>query len=297
MTTPRLADLKAFAAVARHRSFRAAADALGVSRSALSHTLAGLERELGVRLLHRTTRSVAPTEAGARLFTRIVPLLAELDAAFDGLAADAPSGTVRINAMESAAEILLRDVVPAVLARFPGVAVDIVTEGRPVDIVAEGYDAGVRLRELVPADMVAVPFGGDVRFRAVASPGYLARHGAPAVPDDLAGHRCIRQRLGSGRIYRWEFVRHGVEQRVDVPGALTLDNNRLMVAAAADGLGIAYVPEHFARAALADGRLVAVLDDWCPPFPGLCLYYPPNRHVPAPLRAFIDVMRQAAPAG
>ncbi|MCF3934062.1 LysR family transcriptional regulator [Acuticoccus sp. M5D2P5] len=293
MGTPRLADLKAFAAVARHRSFREAADALGLSRSALSHMVIGLERELGARLLNRTTRSVAPTEAGERLVRRLEPLLADLDAALD-LTADAASGTVRINCMESAAEMLLSDVVPAVLEHHPHVAVDIATEGRLVDIVAAGFDAGVRLRESVPQDMIAVPFGGDARFLAVAAPSYLSARGTPTVPDDLAGHSCIRQRLGSGKLYRWEFARHGVESRVDVPGVLTLDNNRLMVAAARDGLGIAYVPEHFARAALREGSLVTVLPDWCPPIPGLCLYYPGNRHVPAPLRAFVDVLKRSA---
>jgi DNA-binding transcriptional LysR family regulator len=294
MVRPTLSDLAAFAAVAEHRSFRKAADVLGVSRSALSHALLGLERDLGVRLLNRTTRSVAPTDAGARLLTRLAPVLRDLDAALDTLAEvrGGPSGPLRINASKGAARLLLRDVVPRFLAHCPDVALDLVSEGRPVDIVEQGFDAGVRLGEAVPQDMVAIRIGGDVRFVAVASPAYLAGRAAPATPDDLRHHRCIRQRLPSGKRYRWEFSRHGEEIAVDVPGALTLDDNDLMVEAAADGLGIAYVPESFAREMQESGRLVAVLEDWCPPIPGLTLYYPGHRHVPAALRAFIDVVKE-----
>jgi len=270
---PTLNDLAAFAAVAHHRSFRKAADALGVSRSALSHALLGLERSLGVRLLNRTTRSVAPTEAGARLLARLGPVLQDLDLALDDLAEErgGPSGTLRINANKAATLLLLRKVVPRFLARYPDVELDLVSEGRLVDIVAEGFDAGVRLAEAVPA--------------------YLAAAAPLATPDDLRRHRCIRQRLPSGKRYRWEFARHGEEIALDVPGALTLDDSNLMVEAAADGLGIAYVPESFAREMLESGHLVTVLEDWCPPIPGLALYYPRNRHVPSALRAFIDVLK------
>jgi DNA-binding transcriptional LysR family regulator len=289
---PTLNDLAAFAAVAHHRSFRKAADALGVSRSALSHALLGLERSLGVRLLNRTTRSVAPTEAGARLLARLGPVLQDLDLALDDIAEErgGPSGTLRINANKAAA-LLLRKVVPRFLARYPDVELDLVSEGRLVDIVAEGFDAGVRLAEAVPQDMVAVRIGGHVRFVAVAAPAYLAAAAPLATPDDLRRHRCIRQRLPSGKRYRWEFARHGEEIALDVPGALTLDDSNLMVEAAADGLGIAYVPESFAREMLESGHLVTVLEDWCPPIPGLALYYPRNRHVPSALRAFIDVLK------
>lgn len=292
---PSLADLRSFVAVARHQSFRAAADALGLSRSALSHALRGLEGELGVRLLHRTTRSVAPTEAGARLLTRLIPLLRELDdvlaAASDG--EEGPAGTLRINALEAASRWLMRHVVQDFLRRHPRVALDLVSENRLVDIIADGFDAGVRLREAVPQDMIAVPFGGDARFLAIASPAYLSDHGEPATPDDLKRHRCIRQRLSSGKLYRWEFSRGRDELSVDVPGMLTLDRNELMVDAAISGLGIAFVPEHVARAALADGRLRPLLEDWSPPIPGFCLYYPGHRHVPPALRAFIDDLRAA----
>ena len=293
MTKPSLADLNSFVAVARHRSFRAAADAMGVSRSSLSHALRGLEQQLGVRLLHRTTRSVAPTEAGRQLLQRLGPTLRELDdmRAAVGGGADDPVGQLRINANESAARWLLRHVVPGFLRRHPRVTLDLVSEGRLVDIVAEGFDAGVRLREAVPQDMVIVPFGGDVRFLAVAAPAYLAEHGIPMTPDDLHRHRCVRLRLPSGKPYRWEFERNAEEMAVDAPGALTLDHNGLMVEAAEDGLGIAFVPEPFARRALKDGRLVALLQEWSPAIPGLCLYYPGHRHVPPPLRAFIAELR------
>jgi DNA-binding transcriptional LysR family regulator len=295
MTKPSLADLTTFAAVARHRSFRAAADEMGVSRSSLSHALVGLERQLGVRLLHRTTRSVAPTEAGARLLARLAPTLRDLDDMLAAVSdsAGSPAGTVRINALQAAARWLLRYVVPSFLDRYPRVALDIVSEDRLIDIIAEGFDAGVRLRESVPQDMIAVPFGGDARFLAVASPAYLAEHGVPGIPDDLRRHRCIRQRLASGKPYRWEFARGLDEIAIDVPGALTLNHNELMVDAAMDGLGIAFVPERVAQPFLHDGRLRALLEDWSPALPGLCLYYPGHRHVPPALRAFIDELRAA----
>ncbi|PYE21788.1 DNA-binding transcriptional LysR family regulator [Rhizobium sp. PP-CC-3A-592] len=293
MRKPSLVELSAFAAVARHRSFRKAADALGTSRSALSHTLIGLEQTLGVRLLNRTTRSVSPTEAGGDLLRRLVPVLQDLHEALDAVTgeAGAVSGTLRINCGTAAAELLLRTAIPTFIKRCPGVTLDLVTDGRLIDIVEEGFDAGVRLRETVPQDMIAVPFGGNVRFLAVAAPDYLERRGNPVVPDDLRGHNCIRHRMPSGKLYRWEFERRGEEIVVDVPGSLTLDDNRLMVGAAADGLGIAFVAESFAVAELQAGRLVALLEDWCPAYPGLSLYYPGRRHVPAALRAFIDVLK------
>lgn len=294
MTKPTLADLTAFSAVATHRSFRRAADALGVSRSSLSHAMLALERELGVRLLNRTTRSVSPTEAGEALLARLAPVLRDLDEALDAVA-DArgnPSGTLRINANESAARLLLKTVVPRFLKRFPGMSLDLVAEGRLVDIVEQGFDAGVRLGESIPRDMVAVRISDDLRFVVVAAPSYLAGRTPLITPDDLRSHDCIRQRLPSGKRYRWEFRKHGQEVAIDVPGVLTLDHNGLMVEAASDGLGLAYVPESTARDWLDDGRLVTVLEDWCPFIPGLCLYYPGHRHVPAGLRAFIDVLRE-----
>jgi len=293
MPRPSLADLTAFASIAEHRSFRRAADALGVSRSSLSHLMRALEGTLDVRLLHRTTRSVAPTEAGERLLRRLAPVLRDLDEALDAVSDDSgqPGGTLRINGNEVAVRLLLGTVVPLFLTRYPQMALDLISEGRLIDIVEQGFDAGVRLAESVPQDMIAVRLGGDMRFVAVASHTYLAASSTPVHPDDLRHHRCIRQRLPSGKLYRWEFARHGQEIAIDVQGALTLDHSGLMVEAAIDGLGIAFVPEHVARAGLASKKLAIVLEDWSPAIPGLCLYYPGNRHVPAGLRAFIDTLK------
>lgn len=290
---PTLAELRAFLAVAEHRSFRRAADLLGSARPSLSHSIRGLEDTLGARLFHRTTRSVSLTEAGARLFARLQPVMHELALALqDAGGEQGPlQGQLRINGSDAAIRLLLHTVVPAFRAQHPRVALDLVSEGRLVDIVEQGFDAGIRLGEAVPQDMVAVPLGPDVRFLAVASPHYLADRPAPQVPDDLAGHDCIRQRLPSGKRYRWEFARRGHAVDVDPPGMLTLDSSALMVEAAADGLGIAYVPEPYARAALEARRLVTVLEDWCPLSPGLQLYFPGNRHVPPSLRALIDIIR------
>ena len=296
---PALGDLAAFAAVAAHRSFRKAADELGLSPSTLSHAMRALEAGLGIRLLHRTTRSVSVTEAGARLLDRLRPVLRDLDLALAEVAAfrSRPSGTLRINANEVAARLLLRSTVPAFLARHPEMSLDLVTEGRLIDIVAEGFDAGVRLGEAVPQDMIAVRFGGPARFVAVASPAYLAGRGVPRTPDDLLRHACIRFRLPSGKPFRWEFARHGQELAIDVPGALTLDHPELMAEAAADGLGIAYMSDRTAQPFIERGALVTVLGDWCPSIPGLFLYYPGHRHVPPGLRAFIDVLTERAAGG
>lgn len=291
---PSLGDLTALAAIAAHRSFRKAADELGLKPSTLSHMMRVLEQNLGVRLLNRTTRSVSPTEAGERLVARLQPVLRNLDAALQEIDdfRGRPSGTLRINSSEPAARKLMEKVVPTFLARHPEMALDLVTEGRLVDIVAEGFDAGIRLGEAVPQDMIAVRFGGETRFVTVASKAYLRKRPPPRTPDDLKDHSCIRLRLPSGKLYRWEFEKHGQELEIDVPGALTLDNVGLMIEAAIDGLGIAYVPIHSAQRHLDGGRLVGVLDDWCPPIPGVFLYYPGHRLVPPGLRAFIDVLKE-----
>lgn len=295
MKSPSLTDLNAFIAVASHRSFRRAADMLGVSHSALSHAMRGLEATLGTRLLNRTTRSVSLTREGEQLLARITPILGSLNDALEEVAAAAgqPSGLVRINGSDGAIRVLLQTVVPRLQARYPRVELDLCAEGQLVDIVERGFDAGVRLGEAVPKDMIAVRLGPDIRFLAVASPLYLRRHPAPRTPEDLHRHRCIRQRLPSGKRYRWEFSRRGKEVAIDVPGTLTLDSNRLMAEAAADGLGIAYVPELYADAYLKKKRLVAVLEDWCPAIPGLFLYFPANRHMPSALRALVDVVKAA----
>lgn len=291
---PSLDDVKALTLIAGYRSFRRAADALGLSPSTLSHQMRALERELGMRLLHRTTRSVSPTQVGERLIARMQPVLREFDMALEALDDErgSPGGELRINASEIAARVLFQQVVPAFLERYPVMNLDLVTEGKLVDIVEAGFDAGVRLAESVPQDMIAVPFGGDARFVPVASPAYVSQHGSPATPEDLQRHVCIRQRLPSGKRYRWEFERRGQGMTMEVPGTLTLDHPGLMAEAAVRGLGIAYLSEHVVRDQLGQGELVTLLDDWCPPIPGLCLYYSGHRHVPAGLRAFIEVIRE-----
>lgn len=295
MAKPTLTDLTAFAAIVAHRSFRKAADELGLSPSTISHLMRGLEANIGVRLLHRTTRSVSPTEAGTRLVERLRPVLKDLDGALAEVEAarSHPGGILRINASETAARLLLASVVPAFLMRYPDMSLDLVTDGRLIDIVAEGFDAGVRLGEAVPQDMIVVHLGGDTRFVAVAAPAYLAAYPPPQTPDGLKTHACIRVRMPSGKLYRWEFEKHGQVLTVDVPGPLTLDHIGLMTDAAEAGLGIAYVPEQAVQSRIERGTLATVLDDWCPLIPGLCLYYPGHRHVPSGLRAFIKVLRGA----
>ncbi|WP_343668133.1 LysR family transcriptional regulator [Paraburkholderia heleia] len=295
MGKPTLNDLRAFMVVAARRSFVQAAGELGVSRSALSHAMRGLENDLNVRLLHRTTRSVSLTETGHGLLARLHPVLSDLDRALDDVARDdeALRGTLRINGSEGAIRQLLQTVVPRFMAKYPQMELDLVSDGRFVDIVAEGFDAGVRLGEAVPKDMIGVRISEDFRFLAVASPRYLRKYGQPGTPEELQWHRCIRQRLPGGKRYRWEFARHGHAFTIDPPGALTMDSNTLMIEAALRGLGIAYVPETYARDAMARKRLVAVLDDWCPAVPGLFLYFSGSRHIPAGLRAFVDLARHA----
>jgi len=293
---PTLTDLTAFLAVAENRSFSKAAGALGLSRSSLSHAIAALERRLGARLLNRTTRSVAPTEAGERLLGRLKPVLQDLDQAIDAVADDGghPGGTLRINAAEEPMRLLMDQVVSRFVERYPHVSLDLVVDGTLVDIVEQGFDAGIRLAESVPKDMIAVPFGADFRFLAVAAPSYVKAAGRPKTPEDLRKHRCIRQRLPSGKLYRWEFEKHRQEIAIDVPGVLTLNHTMLTIEAAAKGLGIGYVPEHTVRPWLEDGRLVPLLEDWSPPISGLRLYYSGRRHTPAALRAFIEVVRESS---
>jgi DNA-binding transcriptional LysR family regulator len=289
-------ELKAFVEVARRGSFRAAADMLGVSRSSLSHAMRSLEERMGVRLLHRTTRSVSPTEAGARLLRGLPHALQGLDDLLESVrhGPDAVTGTLRINTERLAGRWLIRRVVPTFLSAHPRVTLDLVGEGRFVDIVGEGFDAGVRLADSVPQDMVAVPFGDEIRFRAVASPAYLEARGRPVTPHDLMRHDCIRQRLPSGKRYLWQFARGTEEITLDVPGPLTLNDNGLMRDAALEGLGVALLPEPAISDALSNGRLLPVLEDWTPPDPPPCLYYPGRRLVPPPLRAFITVLKDVA---
>lgn len=299
---PSLSDLSAFVAVAGHRSFRRAADELGMAPSTLSHAMRGLEERLGVRLLNRTTRSVSPTEAGFRLLERLQSALASLDDALDSVAAfqggnATVAGTVRINAPPLGVALLIRDVLPRMAARFPEVTVDLVAEGRLVDIVAGGFDAGLRLGDTIPRDMIAVRFGRPVGFVCVASPAYLKRAGTPKTPDELARHRCIRHRLPGGKLYRWEFARGKQTLALDPPGSVILDDDRLMTEAAVQGLGIAYVADAAAAAALKAKQLRQVLADWMPAPEALAVYYPGHRAVPPALRAFLDVVRETGRGG
>ncbi|WP_153135722.1 LysR family transcriptional regulator [Paraburkholderia agricolaris] len=293
-----LSELTAFVAIAHQRSFSAAARTLGVSPSALSHAMRGLEARLDVRLFNRTTRSVALTEAGEQLLRRVGPAIADLEDAVNEVASarDRPSGSIRISASESGAKAIVRHVLPDFLATYPDIHVEFVVDTRLVDIVADGFDAGIRVLEDVPRDMVAIRFGADMRFAAVASPDYLAQHAAPKAPHDLAQHRCIRFRFESGALYRWDLEYHGKSASIDVDGPMTLGNLNVMVEAALVGIGIAWVPDYLVVEHLASGRLVQVLAEWSPSFPGVCLYYPANRHPPTALRLFAQAVRDWANA-
>jgi DNA-binding transcriptional LysR family regulator len=286
-------ELRLLAAVARCGSFRGAAGSLGIAPSSASHVVRRLEERIGVRLLHRTTRSVALTVAGERLLKRASVAMAAIDAALveAAEAGDRVSGTLRISAPTTAVHLLLKEVIPLYHRRYPDVDVELRAEDRTVDIVADGCDAGIRLRYAVPIDMIVVPFGPPVRFIVVGTPDYLAHAGIPQHPDDLAQHRCIRTRLPSGALYNWQFERDGEERTVQVSGRLTVDRAELMVDAALSGAGLAYVMESLAAAALAEKRLVPVLANWCAAEPGLCLYYPGHRQPPPALRALIDLVR------
>ncbi|WP_342729057.1 LysR substrate-binding domain-containing protein [Bradyrhizobium sp. B097] len=286
--------LTVFLSAATHRSFRAAAVELDVTPSAISHSIKKLEERIGVRLFNRTTRSVSLTDAGQRLATKLRPAIASVAEAMQEVEGfqGAPRGTVRINASDVAIRMILRPILAQFLRDHPQVHLDIVTDGRLGDIVAEGFDAGIRLAEAVPQDMIAVRLTETARFAAVASPTYFAARGWPQAPQDLYRHNCIRFRFESGAIYRWEFERHGVVETINVNGLLTLTDQILMVEAAIDGVGIAFVPDFLVSAPLREGSLERVLDDWCPAFPGVCLYYPGHRHVSAGLRALIDAIHK-----
>ena len=290
MSTPSLAELTAFAAVAERRSFARAAVALGVSASALSHSVRELESRLGVRLLNRTTRSVAPTEAGTRLLERLRPALGEITEALEDVNdfRGRPRGTLRLNVPRSA-RLVLQPLIARFLAENPDMRLEIECDDRLVDIVAEGFDAGVRFTEQIAGDMIAVRLGAPVRFVLLASPAYLSKHGRPEHPDDLARHRCIRRRFSDGSYYRWELEGEGRELEVEVDGPFTTNDEVLALEAAADGVGVALSFDSMAEPWIASGRLVRILEDWCPPFPGPYLYYPSRRHMSAGLRAFIDL--------
>lgn len=290
MKRPSWNELLAVKTVAEQRSFSRAADLLGLKRSSLSHTIKGLETSLGVQLFLRTTRSVALTDAGEMLMARLSPLLAEMDELLNDVSASAqqPYGTLRISASDTAIGLLLETVLPDFIQQKPGIEIDLVAQGHLVDIVEQGFDAGIRLVEDVPGDMIAIPLSGPLRFVTVASPGYLAGRPTIAHPQDLMQHRCLRQRLPGGKRYHWEYQQGDAQFELDVPGSLTLNNSALMVEAAVAGLGIAYVPERYARRHLGDRQLVTLLDDWTVASAGIALYFPQHRHMPVALRLFVD---------
>jgi len=290
-------DLVAFVAVARERSFTKAAAKLGVSQSALSYTVRTLEARLGLRLLTRTTRSVALTEAGERLFRNIGPLFDGIEAEISALSAlrDKPAGTVRITAVEHAAETILWPAMAKLLREYPDVNIEIINDYGLTDIVAERYDAGVRLGEQVAKDMISVRIGPDFRMAIVAAPAYFESRLRPRTPRDLTEHACINLRLPtSGGFYVWEFRKGGRELRVRVQGRLTFNAVTLMRNGALEGLGLAHLPEDIVEADIRQGRLVRVLADWCPIRPGYHLYYPSRRqHSPA-FALVLDALRHRA---
>ena len=284
-----LNDIVAFLTVARERSFTRAAAQLGVSQSALSQTIRGLEARLGLRLLTRTTRSVAPTEAGERLLRAAGPRLDEINAELAALTElrEKPSGTIRITAHDHAVRAVLWPALRRLLPDFPDIKVEVAVESGLTDIVAGRFDAGIRTGEMVAKDMVAVRIGPDMRSAVVGAPAYFAKRPRPNMPQDLTAHACINLRLPThGGLYAWEFEKEGRELRVRVEGQLTFNESAPMLDAALAGFGLAYLPEDSAQAHLADGRLIRVLADWCPPYPGYHLYYP-SRRQPTPAFALL----------
>jgi DNA-binding transcriptional LysR family regulator len=292
MSQGNLDVLAAFVAVAEERSFTKAAVRLGVSTSALSHAMRGLEERLGVRLLARTTRSVAPTEAGDQLLAQVGPALGDIRTALHGIGRlqERPAGRLRVVLPRLAASMVLLPKLARFIREYPDVILDVTTESRPIDIVAGRFDAGIELGEFIQRDMIAVRVSADQRAAIVASPAYFKKHPKPRKPQDLLQHRCIGCRHGEA-LYRWEFEKGGREVTVGVGDPIVLDDVDLMVRAALDGVGIAYTFEEQVKPLLAKRRLVRVLEDWCPPFPGYFIYYPSRRHQPPGLSALIDGLR------
>lgn len=289
-----LADLEAFMAVAAQRSFRGAAIGRGVSASTLSEAVRRLEARLGVRLLNRTTRSVTPTEAGARLLDRLTPALGEVHAALDVVNSfrDSPTGTLRLNVPGIVARITLPPIIAAFLKSHPGISMEVVSDDSFIDVLAAGFDAGVRYDERLEQDMIAVPIGPRrQRFATAASAIYLEKHGHPQHPRDLLQHACIRHRFSSGVTPNWEFEREGEIVRISPAGPLIATTTDLRISAAMAGVGIVYSFEDHLAPYMKDGTLVPVLQDWWQSFSGPFLYYASRRHMPAPLRAFVDFIK------
>jgi DNA-binding transcriptional LysR family regulator len=287
-------DLLAFLAVAQERSFTKAAAKLGVSQSALSHTVRALESRLGLRLLNRTTRSVSPTEAGQRLLLTVAPRFEEIESELSALSAlqNKPKGVLRITSGDHAADTVLWPALKRFLPLYPDIKVEIAVDYGLVDIVAQRFDAGVRFREQIEEDMIAIPIGPDMRMAVVAAPAYFEKRSLPKTPQDLSEHDCINMRLPTyGGLYAWEFERDRHASKVRVEGQLTFNGVTQILNAALAGFGIAYLPEDLVRAHLAQGQLLRVLEDWCPPFPGYHLYYPSRRHHSPAFALLVDALR------
>lgn len=294
MRREELIDLNAFMTVAEEQNFTRAAARLGTSQSALSHTVRRLEARLGVRLLTRTTRRVAPTAAGEQLLRTLGPALDEIGAELASLSAlrDTPAGQIRITTSEHAAHSVLWPVLERLLPHYPDIHVELSIDSGFTDIVAERFDAGIRLGESIAKDMVAVRIGPDLRMAVVGSPEYFARHARPVTPQELAAHACINLRLpSSGGLYAWEFGQDGRELKVRVEGQLAFNNAAMILRAAMDGFGLACVLEDHVAAGVADGRLVRVLEDWCPKFTGYHLYYPSRRQASAAFTLLVNALR------
>jgi DNA-binding transcriptional LysR family regulator len=294
MRGTQFAELSAFVAVAEHRNFTKAAAQLGISRPGLSQTIHSLEERLGVRLLNRTTRSVSLTEAGEHLLADAQPVLDGVDKAIEGLNAfrDKPSGALRLSASRLAATLLVGPVLPQFLEKFPHIKLEVAADDTHSDIVSSRFDAGIRVGERIAKDMIAVRLLDDQRMVTVASPGYLALHPGPVVPEDLHAHNCVRLRSEwDGLIQSWHFENKSRRLDVAVDGGLVLNDWYLVLNALLEGVGIGYVPELLVASSIASGRLVQLLDDWCGHVSGVFLYYPSRRQVPGALRAFIDFMR------
>lgn len=294
-----LADLSYFLEIARQRNFRRAGLELGVSASALSHALRGLEERLGVRLLNRTSRSVTLTAAGEALRAAILEPFNHIGRAVEVLNRfrDAPMGRVRLSVPTEAADFLVAPVLPEFLERYPEIEIEISVSNRMIDVVEGGFDAGLRYGETVPEDMIAQRVAPDFRWVVVAAPAYLERHGAPAHPEDLRNHQCIRIRTGDDRIYRWEFERGAEELAIDVPGSLTVDGGHISLAVAVRGTALMYAPDFMVAQPIQSGLLQTVLDDWAAAGPGLHVYYSSRRQVPSALRLFIELLRELKPLG
>ena len=293
MPLPGLPALETFLAVARHGSFRRAAAERNVSPSALSHVIRGLEDSLAVRLFNRTNRSIRLTEAGEQLLRRLGPAVGDIAEAIGQVRASGrrPAGPLRLNVPRIAAALVVGPVLGRFLAAYPEIRLEVACDDGLVDIVAEGFDAGIRPGRRLAQDMIAVPVGARRRFAVVCAPAYLAGRDRPQVPQDLHAHACIGRRYPSGARYAWEFARGDEALEIDVGGPLVVDDSALMVTAALDGIGLAFVYEDLVAGQVASGALVRVLEDWCPLLPHFFLYYPGRRQIPAPLRAFIDMVR------